>query len=240
MLTYAIRALPVPALAAVLAAVAGWFWLLHTWPSYVWLAAGIATGLLGAAAGLLYDEPAAAVVDALPRGLRWRTLARSWAAAGLVVAWLAGVWTVDADRAGVQVGLLRLYGVGVVLAVAAICTGLRRRGRSSPGPAVGSACFLVLFFLASSNPVPHLVPVFPLATDPEVAVSRWLWSGVAGLAVVALALFCRERPVRRRGRPHRHLPLILPGASRHHSPAIPRAPLRLPGREGDRQEEWNI
>ena len=58
----------------------GWFWLLNTWPSYLWLAAGIAAGLLGAGAGRLFDEPMASVVDTLPRALWWRTVARSCAA----------------------------------------------------------------------------------------------------------------------------------------------------------------
>ena len=190
MLVYAVRGLPVAAVTVLLLAMVGWFWLLNTWPSYLWLVAGIAAGLLGAGAGRLFDEPAAAVVDTLPRALWWRTAARSFAASALVGVWLAGVSTIDAGESGVHLGLLRLYGVGAVLTVAAACTGLRRRGRATPGFAVGSTIFLVLLFLATSNPLPHHLPLFPLVTDPEVAVSTWLWWGIVITAAGALSAFC--------------------------------------------------
>jgi hypothetical protein len=198
-LVYARRALPVPAVTAVLLAMACWFWLLNSWPSYLWLAGGIAAGLLGAGAARLFDEPAAAVVDTLPRALCWRTVARSIAATALVVVWLVGVWTVDTDQPGVHLGLLRLHGVGAVLTVAATCTGLRRRGHATPGFAVGSTLFLVLLYLATSNPLPHHVPLFPLVTDPVVVNSTRLWWGIVITAAGALVAFCcgQYRPPRR-------------------------------------------
>jgi hypothetical protein len=201
-LVYAVRALPVPAVTVLLLAMGGWFWLLNTWPSYLWLAAGIAAGLLGAGASRLFDEPMAPVVDSLPRALWWRTVARSFAATALVVIWLAGASTIEADEFGVHLGLLRLYGVGAVLTVAATCTGLRRRGHGTPGVAVGCTFFLVLLFLTTSNPLPHHLPLFPLVTDPEVGTSRWLWWGIVLAAAGALAVFCYggsrlARPLRR-------------------------------------------
>lgn len=198
MLRYAVRALPVPSVVLVLGAMYGWFWLLRTWPSYVWLAAGIAAGLLGAGASRLFDEPAAAVVDTLPRALWWRTAARSGAAVGLVGVWLVGVWTLDPDRGGVHRDLLSLYGVGVVLTVAALCTALRRRGHASPGSAVGSGLFVVLLFFALSNPMPHLLPLFPLVTDPQVSASRWLWAGIVVAAAAVLLVSGREGLLRHR------------------------------------------
>lgn len=188
-LRHAVRSLPAISFSVVLVAIGGWFWLLGTWPSYVWLTAGIAAGVLGAGASRLFDEPAAAIVDTLPRPLWWRTAARGVGAGVLVGVWLVGVWTLDADPSAIHRGLLRLHGVGTVLAVAALCTGLRRRGYASPGVTVGSTSFLVLFFLALSNPMPHLVP---LVTDAVVQASTWLWSAIVGIAACGVAAACRE------------------------------------------------
>lgn len=198
LLRYAVAGLSRSAFAAVALAEVAWFWLLDRWPGTMWLAAGIAAGLLGAGTSRLFDEPAAGLVDTLPRPLWWRTLARLVPAGVLAAGWLVGIAATDLGPTG-QAGLLGLFGLGAIAATAAICTELRRRGRPAPGATVGSGTFLVLTYLALRNPLSSLLPLFPLVDDPEVAASRRIWTAVllgSGAAMTASLVLesRRQRP----------------------------------------------
>lgn len=206
MLGYALRVFPLGTVTSVLVFQGLWLWLLDRWASSMWLTAGIAVSLLGFAVSRLLDEPAAALVDTLPRPLWWRTCARLLPAAALALVWCAGLAALDVG-AVVRVDLLQLYGVGTVLLAAATCTALRRRGHAVPGYAVGSTIFLLFLYLALRNPVPQLLPLFPLLTDPEIVASQRWWTITTLAAAVVLAASSLEGlQIRHRTAPQPLLP----------------------------------
>jgi hypothetical protein len=185
-LRYTLKTLPVPAAIAAGLVVAALLWLVDRWPWQMWPAAGIAAAAAGAAASRFFDEPAASIVDTLPRALWWRTVARLIPAGVLGAAWVAGVSAIDLQQAG-RPDLLRLAGLATILAAAAATTALRRRGHATPSFAVGSTMLLVLTFLALSNPLPRLLPLFPYGPDGAWTASRWLWTGIALAAAAVIA-----------------------------------------------------
>ena len=73
---YAGRAVPWTRVAVAATLIVVLMDVVRRWPWNMWLLEGTAVGLLAAAAGWCFDEPAAAVVDPAPRGLAWRTAAR--------------------------------------------------------------------------------------------------------------------------------------------------------------------
>ena len=191
MLRYSMRALPLPELYAGCLALVGLFWVLDRWPQQMWQSAGLAAAMAGALAGYLFDEPAASIVDTLPRARWWRTVARM-----VPVALLTGLWLVAASLINPQdigrADVLRLQGVGAILLAVAVTTLLRRRGEASPGLIVASTVLLVLTFFALMNPVEDVLPLFPYGPEDDWAASRWLWTGVAAVAAVAVAASCVE------------------------------------------------
>ncbi|MCD0448014.1 hypothetical protein LO762_02205 [Actinocorallia sp. API 0066] len=193
MLRHAARALPVPVLGAAAPVVALLLWMLDRWPWMAWPAAGIAAALVGAAAARLFDEPAAAIVDTLPRALWWRTTARLGPACLLVAGWLAAASLVDLDGAG-RPAFVRLQGVVTVLCAAAWTTWLRRRGRARPGSAVAAGLLLVLSSLALRNPLERFVPLYPYGPDPEPwRTAYFLWGAAGAVAAVLLVLAALPR-----------------------------------------------
>lgn len=199
MTRYGLRAVPVTAVAVTVAVVAGLLWMVERWSPGTWPLAGVAVALLGATAARLADEPAASIVDSLPRALWWRTVARLPYAVALVGVWLAGVAAVGIGFAG-RPSVVRLQGIGAVLLGVAVATALRRRGRSRPGPAVGSAFLVVVMAFAVANPATATLPVFPFGPADRWRAAGWLWSGVAAVGVVLLLASCVEGRVRRAGR----------------------------------------
>ncbi|MDX6738751.1 hypothetical protein [Actinocorallia sp. A-T 12471] len=194
MLRHAVRALPVPVLVATGPVAALLLWLVDRWPWAAWPAAGVAAATVGAAAAQLFNEPAAAIVDALPRPLWWRTTARLMPAALLAVLWLALVPLVDLDGAG-RTPFVQLEGVVTILCAAACTTWLRRRGQHSPGPAVGAALLLVLSFLALWNPLEDVLPLYPYGPPPapwRTAYLLWGCGGAAFAVVLVLAMLPRR------------------------------------------------
>ena len=88
MLRHAARALPWPLLAATAVLLYTLLRAVEQWPYQIWPLQGLAVGLIAGVAAYAYDEPAAAVVDTLPRGLAWRTAARSLGVLLLLGWWL--------------------------------------------------------------------------------------------------------------------------------------------------------
>jgi hypothetical protein len=193
---YAVRALPRGAFAAAGLVTVAWLWMLDRAPAAVWPAAGIAVGAVGAAASLLLDEPAASVVDTLPRPRWWRTVARLLPAALLAGAWVTGTLLVDLDDVG-PADLVALYGLATILGAAALTGALRRGGRPTPGIAVGAAILLVLAVATIVNPLARWLPLFPMPGDGAWAASRLLWTCVAAVAAAVLVASCVERAHRR-------------------------------------------
>jgi hypothetical protein len=175
-------------------------WLVDRWPQQLWQLAGVSAALAGAVAGYLFDEPAASIVDTMPRARWWRTLARLLPVALLVVVWVAAASLVGPRDIG-RSDVLRLQGVGTILLGAAISTWLRRTGRSSPGPVVASTLLLVLTFAAVMNPIDEELPLFPYGPEGDWTASHSLWIALAIGAAVALAASTSEGwPAREGGR----------------------------------------
>jgi hypothetical protein len=195
-LRYALRTLPVPELYVGGLGLLGLLWLVDRWPQQLWQLAGVAVALAGAVAAYLFDEPAALIVDTLPRARWWRTTARLLPVALLVLLWLAAASLVNPENIG-RADVLRLQGVGTILLAVAATTWLRRRRRPSPGAIVASTVLLVLTFAALMNPMDDQLPLFPYGPQGAWAASRLLWIGLATVAAVAVAASCTGGPQRR-------------------------------------------
>ncbi len=191
MLPYSARVLRLPELYAGGVGVLALLWLVDRWPQQLWQLTGVAAALAGATAACLFDEPAAAIVDTLPRPRWWRTAARLLPVAALLVLWVTAASLVDPAGIG-RSDVLLLQGVGAVLLGVALSTWLRRSGRPSPGPVVASTLVLVLTYAAAMNPIDAELPLFPYGPEGAWAASRALWSGLATVAALAVAASCTE------------------------------------------------
>jgi hypothetical protein len=204
MLTYAARAVPWGRifLAAGLVAVC---MELVRWDRWVlWPLEGTAVGLLVAAAAWCFDETAAVVVDVAPRGLAWRSAARSPGILVLVVVWTGvvlhagSVGTFD-HRAGV-------LGQGLVALVVGASIGCWRRavGEPTPGLWLATAVVPLMTAWALVRPAARLLAVFPYATTTprgwQVSAAAWAVTGLLAVCVLAAAL--ADAPWWRRRRLH--------------------------------------
>lgn len=206
MLRYSARVLPLPALVAGTLGAATLLGLVHLRPSLMLQAAGIAAAAVAATASGLFDEPAAALVDTLPRPLWWRTVARLAPAAVLAVLWVAGAAMVDSQGVG-RPDVLRLQGLGAILLGVAASVWLRRRGHATPGATVARTLLLAVLFLVTVNPFDRALPLFPFGALGDWEASRRLWTVLVVAGAAALTVGCLERGwrprVRRRGRSSR-------------------------------------
>ena len=191
MLSYSVRTLPVPALCAGTAGAAVLLLLVDRSPALLLQLAGLAAAAAAATASRLLDEPAASVVDTLPRPMWWRTAARLVPAALLAAAWVAGVWSVELDGVGRR-DVVAVQGVAAITIAVGVTTALRRRGHATPGLAVGSTVLLVLTALVLVNPVGEWLPVFPYGARGDWDGSRRLWASAAAVALVTTVVSCVE------------------------------------------------
>src|SRR5215218_2945884 len=98
MLRYAARAVPWLRVSLAAGLVVLLMELVRWDPWVLWPLEGTAVGLLAGAAAWSFDESAAVVVDVAPRGLAWRTAARTPAVLVLAAVW-CGVVAHAGDRA---------------------------------------------------------------------------------------------------------------------------------------------
>lgn len=167
------------------------------WPYTMWPLQGIAVGLLAGTTAWAFDEPAAALVDTLPRDLAWRTAARSGAVLLLVACWLLTVhWTRDAYFG--HAVAVAVQGCAAVLATSAYVTWLRHRGRATPAGVVGPGVVAGAAFVALARPFADVLPVFPYTAMDAWSQSTTLWValGVLSLGVLAGSLRGVGRPLR--------------------------------------------
>ncbi|WP_217922388.1 hypothetical protein [Miltoncostaea oceani] len=190
---YVLRAVPWRLVAACGLVIPCLMALTAAWPDVVWPLQGTAVGLLAAAAAWSMDEPAAAVVDSLPRGLAWRTAARSAAVVPLAVVWTASV-VVAGDRLPDHAALFVLQGLAAILAGVAVATTRRAAGVATPGLVLAPAVLAVVAMLALVRPMPDRLPFFPLWEGEEAwarSATIW-WSILAAAAVVLVASLARD------------------------------------------------
>jgi hypothetical protein len=134
--------------------------LVRRWPLFLWPLEGIAVGLLAASVAWCLDEPAGAVVDAAPRPLWWRTVARSVGIAGLLGVWTVAVWSARHSLLDHpwDVWIQGLTGGAVGMAWA---TRRRSTGVRTPGIAFAAGLVPVVALWALVRPFGATVPVFP-------------------------------------------------------------------------------
>ncbi|HET9945082.1 MAG TPA: hypothetical protein VFR56_05485 [Actinomycetes bacterium] len=157
-------------------------WLVPSGPGSAMLWFGLAG--FAAASAFVLDEAAAAVVDAVPRTLRWRTLRRL--AVGLVplACWLLATGLVDRSPAGLSWPALAVTGTGVVCAALATSAVLRQAGNPTPGDVVaatvgGGTTVLVLVG------VPDIGLVLEGGDPTTRATAWWLLVSVVSAGLVA-------------------------------------------------------
>jgi hypothetical protein len=190
MVRHAARALPWPLLAGVAVLLYALLRGVEQWPYQGWPLQGLAVGLLAGMAAFAYDEPAAAVVDTLPRGLAWRTAARSLGVALLLGWWLVAV-ALTRDAYFGHATAIAWQGLAATVAVVATTAHLRRRGAAAPATLVGTAVVGGAMFLALARPFPNRLPIFPFTEAGHWSDSRTLWTGV--LVVTAMWLVATLR-----------------------------------------------
>ena len=177
MLRHAARALPWPLLAAAALLLYGLLRTVQEWPYQAWPLQGLAVGLLAGMAAFAYDEPAAAVVDTLPRGLAWRTAARSLGVA-LLLGWWLVVVALTRDAYFGHATAIAWQGLAATVAVVATTAHLRRRGAAGPATVVGTVVVSGAAFLALARPFEKRLPIFPFTEAGHWSDSRTLWTGV--------------------------------------------------------------
>ena len=151
----------------------------------VWPLQGLAVGLLAGIAAFAYDEPAAAVVDTLPRGLAWRTAARSLGVV-LLLGWWLVVVALTRDAYFGHAIAIAWQGLAATVAVVATTAHLRRRGAAGPATLVGTvvvgACHVPRAGAALPGPAPDL-PLprgRPLVRQPCAVDRRFPWPPRSG------------------------------------------------------------
>jgi hypothetical protein len=161
-------------------------------PWVLWPLEGTAVGLLVGAAAWCFDEPAASVVDTLPRGPAWRAAARTPA---LVL--LLATWTVVALHAGNDVlfghlSALLVQGFTAVSGGAALAVWSRGRGEPTPGMRIAVVVVPVSTAWALVRPLHQQLPVFPYgtssATDWQASTTGWALVGALSALGVVLSL----------------------------------------------------
>jgi hypothetical protein len=190
MIRYAARAVPWERVVLAAGLVVVLMELVRRWPWTMWPLEGVAVGLLAAATGWCIDERAAAVVDAAPRGLVWRTAARATGVVVLLAAWGIGVY-VARDSLFDHAGYVAAQGVAALLAASAWCCWRRSSGEPGPGSTLALAVLPACTGWALVRPLSGSVPVFPYA-DGSGDYGDWNaslagWSVLATAAVVLLA-----------------------------------------------------
>ncbi|MFG1813842.1 hypothetical protein ACGFIF_08770 [Kribbella sp. NPDC049174] len=190
MIRYAARAVPWGLLGTGAALTIGLLLLVERWPYTLWPLQGAAVGLLAATVVWCYPEPAAALVDTLPRGLRWRTTARSAGAVALVTVWLVAVRETRTGYFGHAMDVA-WQGTALVVAAAGFLTWQRSRGSDGPARATSAGIVGVALFVALARPFADVVPVFPYLADDDWSTSRLLWA-LPLLLVISLAVRPRQ------------------------------------------------
>lgn len=192
MRTYAARAIPWHLLGVCTALLATLMALvrLHAWT--LWPLQGLAVGLLAGAVGWCLDEPAAAVVDAAPRGLAWRTAARGIAIALLGAVWLLLVWWARPALFG-HPETVAVQGLSASAIACAWVSWRRAEAAATPGNRWSTTVVPLAAAWALARPFEMRLPVFPYGPAGPTANwagSTWLWAtaGVAALAFTAVLL----------------------------------------------------
>jgi hypothetical protein len=182
---YVARAVPWTRVALAAGLVAVLMELVRWDPWTLWPLEGTAVGLLAGATAWCFDETAAAVVDAAPRGLAWRTTARSPGPLILLVTWTAVVLHAGGESMFGHGDQIWLQGVAASLAGAAYTSWRRSCGEASPGLRFATAVVPATTAWALLRPFDAHLAVFPYATT---AAGGWDHSATAWVALTVAAV----------------------------------------------------
>ncbi|TCC44968.1 hypothetical protein E0H75_31075 [Kribbella capetownensis] len=198
MIRYAARAVPWGLQGTGAGLMIGLLLLVERWPYMLWPLQGIAVGLLAATVVWCYPEPAAALVDTLPRGLFWRTTARSAGAVAVVLLWLIAVRETRVGYFGHAMDVA-WQGIALVVAAAGFVTWQRSRGSDGPARAVSAAIVGIATCIALARPFANVVPIFPYTAGDDWSTSRVLWSSLPVLVLICARVPARSARGGRRG-----------------------------------------
>ena len=133
MVTYAARAIPWLRVLLAAGLVVVLMELVRWNPWVLWPLEGTAVGLLAGATAWCFDESAAVVVNTSPRGLAWRTAARSPGVVLLALAWGLGVLRLGNGAVIGHVAAILVQGLVAIAAGAAFACLRRAEGEAVPG-----------------------------------------------------------------------------------------------------------
>jgi hypothetical protein len=193
---YTVRAVPWPLVLFVCALAPVLMALVAAWPATMWPLHGTTIGLLAGTGAWTMDETAAAVVDTLPRSLRWRTAARAIAVLALSLTWV-GCVLIARDRLPPHTGLFLLQGLAALLSAVAFVTWRRARGHAHPGTRFASVVIPVATMLALVRPMPEHLPLFPVWPGERWGISLAIWSTLAVTSAAVLAVTLTDLRIRR-------------------------------------------
>ena len=189
---YVARAVPWTRVALAAALVAVLMELVRWDPWVLWPLEGTAVGLLAGATAWCFDETAAAVVDSSPRGLAWRTMARSPGPLVLVATWTAVVLHAGGETTFGHGGDIWIQGAAASLAGAAYSNWRRSYGDSSPGMIFATAVVPATTAWAVVRPFDRHLAVFPYATTSpsgwEHSAAGWVALTIAAVVVLCVVL----------------------------------------------------
>ena len=153
----------------------------------------LALAFLAGSAGSVLDEHAAAIVDATPRTLRWRTTVRLVALVVPSAVWCGGValrTLRSADPAP-----LALLPAGLVVLVVAVTAAavLRRLGHTTPSELAAPLTGVLVLGLGLFHPLSRWVSVVPF--HAVSSAQRMVWTAVIAVCATAL-LFATRDPYR--------------------------------------------
>lgn len=165
-------------------------------PWALWPLQGTGVGLLAGATAWCFDETAAAVVDTAPRGLAWRTGARSPAVLLLALAWVFGVLRVGDHAAFGHLEAILVQGLVGIACGAAFACWRRAQGAATPGLRFATAVVPVVTTWALLRPFHDHLEVFPYATTSAHGwkVSLLAWTAVGLAAILALLAAVADEP----------------------------------------------
>lgn len=213
---YAARAVPWTRVALAAGLVVVLMELVRWNPWTLWPLEGTAVGLLAGATAWCFDETAATVVDPSPRGLAWRTMARSPGLLLLVVTWTAVVLHAGGGAMFGHAGEIWIQGTAASLAGAAYTVWRRSCGEASPGLGFATAVVPATTAWALLRPFDAHLAVFPYATTSPSGWDRSAtgWVGLTIAAAVVLGVVLADARWWR-------LPVSVDDAGRRRLPGVP-------------------
>jgi hypothetical protein len=172
---------------------------LVSWKPWVlWPLEGTAVGLLAGAAAWCFDETAAVVVDAAPRSLAWRVVARSPGVLLLALAWGLGVLRLRNGTSFGHADAIVEQGLVAIAAGAAFACWRRAEGEPVPGLLFATGVVPAVTAWALVRPFDEHLAVFPFVTT---SADGWHgsvvgWTSVGLLAGLLLIAALSEAPWR--------------------------------------------